>query len=61
MAILHLFSLLKHLQSALIANTAMPTRHDDAISGIRHANHAILQFKRALGREVDVHLADVAL
>ena len=34
MAILHLFTLLKHLESALIANPAMPTRHDDAISGI---------------------------
>ena len=39
----------------------MPTRHDDAISGIRHAHHAILQFERALGRQVNVHLADVAL
>ena len=33
-AMLHLFALLKHLKSALIANPAMPTRHDDAISGI---------------------------
>jgi hypothetical protein len=34
MAMLHIFALLKHLDSALIANPAMPTRHDYSISGI---------------------------